>query len=171
MAEEETAYHALSSDEVLQRLVTTPQGLDPAEVQRRQERYGPNVLPERKPPTLGAIVLHQFLSPLIYILLAAALVALLLRDFVDAGFILTVVLLNAGLGAFQEWRAERSASGLQRMLRVQARVRRLGVERLVPADEIVPGDIVLLESGNSVPADLRVLRQTRASDRRVLPHG
>jgi magnesium-transporting ATPase (P-type) len=160
MAEEETAYHALSSDEVLQRLVTTPQGLDPAEVQRRQERYGPNVLPERKPPTLGAIVLHQFLSPLIYILLAAALVALLLRDFVDAGFILTVVLLNAGLGAFQEWRAERSASGLQRMLRVQARVRRLGVERLVPADEIVPGDIVLLESGNSVPADLRVLRQT-----------
>lgn len=160
MADQECAFHALASEEVLQRLEASVRGLDDSEVARRQQRYGANVLPERKPPTLGAIVLHQFLSPLIYILLAAAAVALLLRDFTDAGFILIVVLLNAGLGTFQEWRAERSASALQRMLRVQARVRRGGVERLIPADELVPGDIVLLESGNSVPADVRLLRHT-----------
>jgi magnesium-transporting ATPase (P-type) len=84
-------------------------------------------------------------------------VATALGDFTDAGFVLAVVLLNAGLGASQEWRAERSAAGLQQLLGVRARVRRDGDERSTEAEELVPGDVVRLESGNRVPADLRLL--------------
>jgi len=137
---------------------SSTQGLAPDAVAVRQAMYGRNELPAHQPPTLLTILLHQLLSPLIYILLAAAIVSVLLDDWGDAGFILVVETLNAGLGTFQEWRAERSASALQLMLKVQARVRRDGRDRRVAADELVPGDIVILESGNTVPADLRLLR-------------
>lgn len=156
----DVAWHALTPDEVLARLGATARGLtDEAAADRRRD-IGPNVLPARRPPSLAIILLHQFLSPLIYILLAAAVVALLLDDVVDAAFILVVVALNAALGAFQEWRAERGAAALQLMLKVMTRVRRDGHERRLPAEDLVPGDIVLLESGNTVPADLRLLRET-----------
>lgn len=152
--------HALSLDEV-RALLETPaddRGLTSEEAAARLARHGPNTLPAPEPVTLAAIILHQFLSPLIYILLAAAAVAALLRDFVDAGFIVLVVSINAALGAFQEWRAERSAAALQNLLRIKARVRRDGHESTIPADELVLGDVVLLESGNRVPADLRLAR-------------
>jgi Ca2+-transporting ATPase len=148
----------MSAADALQALDSRPGGLNSEEVRARLARYGPNTLPARKPPTIWRIVLHQFMSPLIYILLAAAVVAVALEDYVDAMFILGVVLLNAALGATQEWKAEQSASALQQMLKMQARVRRDGVELKVAAEELTPGDIVLLESGNSVPADLRLLR-------------
>ncbi|MDP2319805.1 MAG: HAD-IC family P-type ATPase [Acidobacteriota bacterium] len=153
-------WHAQSVDRVLDTLGTSSAGLSSDEAATRLQAHGPNVLPARRPPTLAAIVLHQFLSPLIYILLAAAAVALVLKDIVDATFILIVVLLNAGLGAFQEWRAEQSASALQRMLQVRSRVRRDGREQVLAADGLVPGDVVLVESGDKVPADLRLLRHT-----------
>jgi len=154
----ELPWHALPADDVLQRVDSSLLGLAPEAVAARQARYGRNELPAHSPPTLLTILLHQLLSPLIYILLAAAIVSVLLDDWVDAGFILVVVALNAGLGTFQEWRAERSASALQMMLKVQARVRRHGRDRRIAADELVPGDIVILESGNTVPADVRLLR-------------
>jgi Ca2+-transporting ATPase len=152
------SWHALSVEDVFTRVDTSSRGLTTETITARQAEYGRNELPAHRPPTLAAILLHQFLSPLIYILLAAAAVSVLLDDWVDAGFILVVVGLNAGLGTFQEWRAERSASALQLMLKVQARVRRDGRESRIAADELVPGDIVLLESGNTVPADLRLVR-------------
>ena len=151
-------WHARAAAEALAALESTERGLDDPEVAARQERYGRNTLPVREPPGLIAIILHQFLSPLIYILLAAAAVAIVLDDLADAGFILVVVSLNAALGAYQEWRAEKSATALQSLLRVWARVRRQGEDRTVPAEELVPGDIVHLESGNRVPADIRLLR-------------
>jgi len=154
----ESPWHALAGEEVLRRVESSTAGLDTDVVTARLALHGRNELPTHRPPTMLAILLHQFLSPLIYILLAAALVSVLLDDWVDASFILVVVGLNAGLGTFQEWRAERSASALQLMLKVQARVRRGGRDRRVAADELVPGDIVILESGNTVPADLRLLR-------------
>jgi magnesium-transporting ATPase (P-type) len=155
----------MAEEELLRwlELASAAEGLSEAEARSRQERFGKNLLPAAKPVTLAAIVLHQFLSPLIYILLAAAAVAVALQDLVDAGFILAVVLLNAGLGTFQEWRAEQSAAGLQRLLKVQARVRRQGAERRIAAEDLVPGDIVLIESGNRVPADLRLLRANNLS--------
>lgn len=152
--------HDLTIDAVRERLDlrADDRGLTDAEVTARRAEYGANTLPGPTPVTLGQVILHQFLSPLIYILLAAAAVALALRDFVDAGFILLVVGLNAGLGTFQEWRAEQSAVALQRLLQIQARVRRGGREQQVAAEDLVPGDLVLLESGNRVPADLRLIR-------------
>ncbi len=156
------AIHALSIEEVRARLevASDEAGLSAAEADARLARHGPNTLPAPASVTLGAVVLHQFLSPLIYILLAAAVVAVVLGDFVDAGFIVLIVTINAALGAFQEWRAERSAAALQDLLKIMVRIRRDGREQAVPAEQLVPGDVVLLESGNRVPADLRLVRVT-----------
>jgi len=156
-------WYAAAQEKIFAQLRTSTVGLTEAEAKARQEQFGPNVLPVKEPPSLLEIILHQFKSPLIYILLAAAAVAVALKDFTDAGFILAVVLLNAGLGTFQEWRAEQSAAGLQKLLKVLTRVRRDGVERQLDADELVPGDVVLLESGNRVPADLRLLQVNNLS--------
>ncbi|MFC1463641.1 MAG: cation-translocating P-type ATPase [Candidatus Brachytrichaceae bacterium NZ_4S206] len=151
-------WHTLAEERVLAKLAATPDGLDAQQVAERRQRFGPNELPKAKPPSVWEIILHQFRSPLIYILLIAGAVSLLLGDLKDAVFIFAVVILNAILGAVQEWRAEQSAAALQRMLKINARVRRDGVERVVDAQALVPGDIVLLESGDKVPADLRLLR-------------
>lgn len=153
-----SAWYQLSSDETLEKIGSTQAGLQPDEADRRLREFGPNRLPERKPPGLAVIFLHQFLSPLIYILLAAGAVSLLINEHTDAFFIFAVILLNAGLGTFQEWKAEKSAAALQRLLGIKAHVRRQGREFQLAAEFLVPGDIVLLESGNRIPADMRLLR-------------
>ena len=112
---------------------------------------------ERKPPTLFDIILHQFKSSLIYILLVAGAIVLATGDIKDAVFILAVIVLNASIGTAQEHRAEESAHALQKMLEVRARVRREGRQIDVDAEELLPGDVVLLESGDRVPADLRLV--------------
>jgi calcium-translocating P-type ATPase len=152
------AWHALPEIEVVKRLESSPDGLTDTQVLERQREFGRNVLPAKKPPTALVIFLHQFLSPLIYVLLAAGIAAILMGDATDAGFIFAVVLLNAGLGTFQEWKAERSAASLQQLLRIVARVRRNGAVAEMSAEELVPGDLVYLESGARVPADLRLLQ-------------
>lgn len=141
----------------MSRLEASKAGLNDSQSAERLRAYGPNVLPAKKAPTLFEIILHQFLSPLIYVLIAAGAVAMLLGDMADAGFIFGVVLLNAGFGTFQEWKAEKSAAGLQQLLKITARVRRNGEVVEMSAEELVPGDWVLLESGASVPADLRIM--------------
>ncbi len=155
---EGVAWHALSPEEALKRLKSAEGGLSAEEARQRRERLGPNLLPSKEPPGLLAILLHQFKSPLIYILLVAGAVSLLMRETTDAVFIMAVLVLNAGIGTWQEWRAERSAASLQKLLVVQTRVRRAGKEATLSAEELVPGDIVILESGNRVPADLRLLK-------------
>jgi len=150
-------WHTVPEEEALARLGSGMDGLGEAEVVARLAQYGRNSLPAKEPPSLLSIFFNQFKSPLIYILLAAAGVAVGMGDGTDAGFILIVVLLNAWLGTFQEWKAEQSAAGLQKLLKINARIRRGGAERIVDAEELVPGDIVLLESGKRVPADLRLL--------------
>lgn len=150
-------WHALSEEAALETLATHRQGLSASAIAGLQKRHGRNILPERKPPTAIRIFLRQMASPLIYILVAAGIVAIMIGDIKDAAFIFAVVLLNSGLGAYQEWRAEQSAAGLQQLLRIVARVRRDGEVQSLGADELVPGDIVLLESGDRVPADLRLL--------------
>lgn len=155
---ENSAWHALPADEVSARLATGAAGLSEAQVSERRREFGRNTLPGKKIPTLGVIFLHQFLSPLIYILLAAGVVSILIGEMTDAAFVLAVILLNAGIGSYQEWKAEKSAAALQQLLTVLARVNREGVERRIPAEELVPGDVVLLESGNRVPADIRLVQ-------------
>jgi len=151
------AWHAEPADVVLAALTTSERGLSADEVTRRQQAYGPNVLPEKGPSPLWRIVLRQFASPLIYILVAAAVVSALIGDLKDAAFIAAVLALNAVIGAYQEWQAEQSSHALKKLLRMHAQVERDGEVREVKAEELVPGDLLWLESGNRVPADVRLI--------------
>lgn len=142
---------------MLQKLQSRAHGLTSGEATQRLERYGPNQLPEKGPTPLWWIFLRQFMSPLIYILVAAAIVSMIIGDFKDAIFIGLVLLINAGIGTYQEGQAEKSSHALRKLLRTHAQVQRDGEVREIMADEIVPGDIIWLESGNRVAADIRLL--------------
>ena len=133
-------------------------GLDEHEARDRLERYGPNVLPRADTAGWPVRWLRQFHHPLIYILLASAAITLLLGDLVDSAVILAVLLVNAVVGFVQESRAEAALDELRAMARTRARVVRGGRVAEVPSEELVPGDLVLLEAGDKVPADLRLVR-------------
>lgn len=150
-------WHSLEREEIYRELQSRPEGLTDEEALERLRFYGSNSLPLKEPPGIWTILLHQVLNPLIFILLAAAVASVAIGEMTDAVFILAVIALNSGLGAYQEYQAERSAASLQRLLKFKARVRRGGREYEVPSEEVVPGDIVLLESGVKVPADLRLV--------------
>jgi calcium-translocating P-type ATPase len=152
--------HALEAADVVQHLDTGPQGLDADEAARRLERYGPNELEAEEPLGNLAILLHQFTSPLIYILLVAAVLTVLIREYVDTGVIVVVLVLNATVGFVQERKADRSVRSLMQLAAPKSTVVRDGRRREVDSTELVPGDVVLLESGTRVPADLRVVSAT-----------
>ena len=151
------SWHALKDSEVFARTRSCRQGLTSSEAAVRLDQYGPNLLPGKPQPGLATIFMHQFLSPLIYILIAAGLVSMAIGEWTDAGFIFAVILLNALLGTFQEWKAERSAAALQELLKITCRVRRDNQVQDLDAENLVMGDIVVLESGDRVPADVRLL--------------
>jgi len=151
------APHHLSVDAVLERLNTSRDGLTPDEAQARLAQVGPNALPQPEGDSLAGIFLRQFASPLIYVLMAAAILSLTIGEWSDAGFITAVLLINAVIGTFQEYSAQRAAEALQRLVRIRCRVLRAGESYEIDAEALVPGDIVLLESGTRVPADLRLL--------------
>lgn len=134
----------------------THAGLTSAEAEAQLERYGPNRLPQAKTSSVAVVFLRQFLSPFIYILLVAAIVSLAVGQLPSAIFIMAVLLLNACIGAVQEFSAERSAAALRDMVRGSARVMRDGHVVSVDIEEIVPGDLVLLASGDRTPADVRL---------------
>ena len=150
-------WHSVAGDDIYRKFVTSEAGLSDDEAKRRLEKYGENTLPTKEPPTLFKILIHQILNPLIFILLIAALASVFIGEVTDAIFILIVIVLNSALGGYQEFKAERSAASLQNMLKIKTRVRRDNTEKEILAEEIVPGDIVLLESGSKVPADIRLI--------------
>ncbi len=152
-----SGHHRLPAHEVVLLLeADVDQGLTSSEAARRLERFGANVLPKlhRHGPLLRFLL--QLHHPLIYVLLAATAVTGLLGEWVDAGVILGVVLVNAVVGFVQESRAEAALDALVAMMKTEATVRRDGRRRRIPSAEIVPGDLVLLESGDKVPGDLRL---------------
>ena len=152
-------WHHLPADEVVDLLETDAvAGLDVFEVKHRQERYGPNVLTTRSGPSALKRFLLQFHQPLIYILIAAGAVTLFLREWVDAGVIFGVVLVNATIGYLQEAKAVEAIEALAKTMTTEALVLRAGEQVRVSATEIVPGDLVLLQAGDKVPADLRLIR-------------
>jgi len=154
----DTPWHHLPADEVVQRLDTSPEhGLDPAEAERRAQQFGPNALAAHKGKSPLLLFAQQFHQPLVYILLAAILVTLFLSEWVDAGVIFGVVLVNAIIGFIQESRAIKAIESLSRSMTTSATVLRGGVRRQIPAAQLAPGDIVLLQSGDKAPADLRLL--------------
>lgn len=152
------AWHSLDVNEVLLELNTDESsGLNDDLVEKLIEKHGKNSLPRRHTLSILEIILHQFKNPLTYILAAAALVSILIAEYSDAIFIGLVLLLNAVIGSYQEWKAEQSSQALEKMLSIISISIRNGITKELPAELLVPGDIILLESGGLVPADARII--------------
>ncbi|MEM1104054.1 MAG: cation-transporting P-type ATPase, partial [Pseudomonadota bacterium] len=131
-------------------------GLTSAEAAARLQSDGPNQLPEPKLPGAPEVFLRQFLSPFIYILLIAAILSWYVGQTPSAVFIIVVLLLNAAIGAVQELSAQKSAAALRNMVKGSAQVIRDGAARTIPVEDVVVGDLVLLRSGDKIPADVRL---------------
>lgn len=155
----ETPWHARPASEAVEALaVDTERGLSEDEVRSRLEHFGRNTIESREGDPWWRILLRQFLDPLIYILIAAGLLMLAFQDYGDAAVILAVVVLNGAIGFIQEYRAQKAITALAEMSAPKAHLRRDGRQVDVDTDQVVPGDIVRLESGARVPADVRLLK-------------
>ncbi len=155
---EQRRWHALHAEEALAAVESDGErGLSVEEARRKLDRHGPNTLPEATRRSMLSVFAGQFKSPLIYLLFAAAGIALALGHRNDAIVIFIVVLLNAVIGSFQEGRAERSLEALRKLATHKARVVRGGQELVLDASEVVPGDVLLLEAGDAIAADARLL--------------
>lgn len=150
-------WHSYSAQQVLEALKTEHAGLSQVEARRRFEQYGANHLKPPKPESAIIRLLLQFHNVLIYILLGASAMTAFLGHWVDSGVILGVVVINAIIGFVQEGKAEKALNAIRRMLSLNAVVLREGQRMQIPAEALVPGDIVLLQSGDKVPADIRLL--------------
>jgi len=159
----EKEWHNLSPDEALKKLESSHAGLSASEAQSRLREYGPNELEQRKKAPAILLFLRQFRSPLVYILVAAVIIEFVLGKYLDASVILVVLLLMATIGFVQEGRAERAMEALMEMAAPRAKVRRGGKVQDIRAREVVPGDILVLESGDKVPADARLIEASNLS--------
>lgn len=159
MSDREREWHALNVDEVIHVLESDPKvGLTDAEAKKRLSLYGANELQEKPPPTFLERLWDQIRDFVVMILLVAAIVSALLGDWIEAGAIMAIVVLNAAIGVIQESKAEEALAALKKMAAPDAQVIRDGHRVTVPARELVPGDIVLLEAGSIIPADLRLIQ-------------
>ena len=154
-------YHIQSVSETYRLLNTNKQGLHEEDVEERLKQYGKNELTEKKKVSVLILLLHQFKDVMIFILLTAAVISFVVGDIKDAVVILIIVMLNAIIGFVQEYRAEKAMEALKKMTAFNATVRRGGNIVQLPASDLVPGDIIILEAGMSVPADIR-LTETHA---------
>ncbi|MFP3898611.1 MAG: cation-translocating P-type ATPase [Dehalococcoidia bacterium] len=155
------AWYRLTSDEVLETLKTSAEGLSYDEVEARQRRYGSNTITSGKETSAWEILLHQIASPLVYVLLAAMVITLAIQHWADAIVIGIVVVLNTVIGFVQEYRAENAIQALIKLSSPRATVRRGNREEDIDSGLVVPGDIVLLAAGDIVPADVRLFDSVR----------
>ena len=154
------SHHALPAHEVVLLLETdSRRGFTADAARERLDRFGPNELPALRGAGLLIRILRQFHHPLIYVLLVAVGVTAALHEYVDSAVIMAVVLVNALVGFIQESKAEAALQSLRAMVHTEAKVVRDGRERAIASDQLVPGDLVLVEAGDKVPADIRLLRQ------------
>ena len=154
---EEKAWHALTPEDVLRHLEVQEDGLSEEQAARRLAQYGQNQLQEAPRPTFWHMLWDQLNNFVVILLIVASIISALLGDYIEAGAIMAIVVLNAVLGIVQEQRAEEALAALKRLAAPDAQVLRDGSRRVVPARDLVPGDIVFLEAGNYVPADVRLL--------------
>ncbi|MGC9310271.1 MAG: cation-translocating P-type ATPase [Candidatus Aenigmatarchaeota archaeon] len=153
----ELCFHTKSAQEALEMLDSCPNGLSEEEAAKRLEQFGPNELPEKKGTHPAIIFLKQFKSILIYILLIAAGISYVFGHMIDVYVILGVVLINACMGFVQEYRAEKSINALKNMIVPRAKVYRGGELIQIEAKDLVCGDVILLEEGDKIPADARII--------------
>lgn len=151
-------WYAMPVDEIFADLSASKNGLDDEEIKKRHLKYGYNLLPRRRRQSLWLIFFRQFHSSLVYILLIAAFISFILKDYLDGGVILMAVFINVVLGFFEEYKAETSFSALLKVVVNYCKVRRDGHERQISIDQLVLGDIVYLSAGDRVPADLRLIQ-------------
>jgi Ca2+-transporting ATPase len=153
-----TDWHSLGSEQVLEKLDTlAEQGLTEDEAAHRLEIHGPNQLTEAALPTFWQMLWEQFNNFVVMMLIAASIISAILKDYVEAAAIMAIVILNAALGVFQQRRAEKALAALRKLAAPDAQVIRDGSRKTIPAQKVVPGDVVLLEAGNYIPADVRLL--------------
>ncbi len=165
--DQEASWHSQSLAEILEALQTDSEhGLSPDEVEKRRAQYGPNVLTRRKGPSWFTRLLSQFSQPLVLILIVAGAVTAAFKEWVDAGVIFGVVIINATVGYLQETKAVKAIEALSRAMTIQTTVIRQGRRVVVSASDLVPGDVVNLQAGDKVPADLRLiyLRELRVDE-------
>lgn len=151
-------WHLKEIKDIYIELETSEKGLTRTKAKNKLEKDGLNALPEGKKKTIISIFFSQFINPIIYILGFAGLFSLFIGEYLDMLFILMVVLLDAIIGTSQEWRAEKNAENLKKIINVKAKVIRDNVEKVIDSENLVVGDIVLLASGDKVPADIRLIK-------------
>jgi len=157
----DTKWYQLSVEEVLAKLSSTITGLTDEEAEKRLDEFGPNQLVTRKPESLFIIFLRQFQSPLIYILLIAAIISFFFGKMSNVAVIFAVLMVNAIMGFIQESRAAKSMESLKELAAPKAKVLREGRHMEISTRNIVPGDVILLESGTKISADARVIESIR----------
>ncbi|MDO8250042.1 MAG: HAD-IC family P-type ATPase, partial [Rhodoferax sp.] len=151
-------WHLHDAHELARRHGVDPgHGLHEDEASRRAQQHGPNEIQGRPGRSLWGQFLDQFKDFMVLVLIGAAVISGVIGDLVDTLAILVIVLLNAAIGFVQAWRADKAMAALQQLAATHATVLRGGQAQVIPASELVPGDIVLLEAGNQVPADLRLI--------------
>ena len=151
-------WHTQTIEDLTHELGTDlEKGLSPEEAARRLEQYGPNELVERGVTSPWKILWEQLTGIMVIILIISAVISFVLEEYTDAVAIMIIVVLNAALGFTQEYRAEQAMAALKKMSTPRVRVRRAGHTQEIPAQELVPGDVILLEAGNALPADCRLV--------------
>lgn len=150
-------WYSLTEKEIFAKLDSNSEGLKSSDAKERLLRYGKNVLPKKKSDGPLKIFFMQFLSPIIFVMILAGVLSLVAGEYLDFFAIVFIILVDAIFGTVQEWQAGKEAESLQNLIKVKCKVLRDGKEKMILSDDLVAGDIVLLESGNKVSADLRIL--------------
>ena len=150
-------WHTISADAALRVAGSSSNGLSAAEVEKRLLKHGRNELTKKKGTSPITVFINQFKSPLVYLLIAAAIASFIIGHSFDSMMIMAIVILNAILGFQQDWKAEKAIEALSAMFKKNARVIRDGADHIINAAELVPGDIVILEAGYEIPADVRII--------------
>lgn len=150
-------YHTLTEEETLKELNSTIKGLDEKEVKHRQEQYGLNELPHKKQDSILKIFISQFQNPIELILVLTLIINLVFKEWADAIALGLIIAIDVIMGTYQEWKARKDADALISMIRVTSKVIRNGKEYEVNSNEVTVGDILVLESGDKIPADARIL--------------
>lgn len=148
-------WHLLPLPEIAQLLNTTPAGIDNLTASQRLIEHGKNQITDKKKKTVIRMLLHQFMDFMILVLIAAAVISGILGDVTDTVIIFAIIVINAVVGFIQEYRAEKAMEALKQMAATNARILREGKAIDIPASDLVPGDVVMLEAGNIIPADIR----------------
>lgn len=150
-------WHSTEKKEVLEILKSSELGLDEKEVKLRQEKYGKNELPKGKTPSLLKIFIEQLLDPIVLLLVVAMIFSILIKENIDAIAIAFIILVDIILGTFQEWKANKNVEALTKLIEIRTKIIRSGKEIEAYSSNLVPGDIVLLSSGDKISADLRLI--------------